>query len=195
MKFLDLNKNQNNAYPASGTLSSAKALACAGMFAALIFVSIFFLSVPNGLGGFIHFGDALIFTAAAVLPFPYGLVAAAVGPGLFNLARGPVWLPFTIVIKPLMAMCFSNKSYAILGSKRNVFAPFLAAGINTAFYFFANVILFSLGMLPAQHIGAWAAGFAALPALFVQGVGSVVFFFLIAKALDRANIKERLFRF
>ena len=175
--------------------STAKPLAFSGMFAALIFVSILFISIPNGFGGVIHFGDALIFTAAAVLPFPYGLIVAAVGPGLFNLVRVPVWLPFTILIKPLMALCFTNKSTAILGTQRNVIAPFLAAGINTVLYFFANMALFSLGMLPAAHIGAWAAGVAALPGLIIQGVGSIVFFFLIAKALDKARIKERLFKF
>ena len=175
--------------------NSAKALAFSGMFAALIFVSILFLSIPNGLGGVIHFGDSLIFAAAAVLPFPYGLFVAAIGPGLFNLVRVPIWLPFTIIIKPLMALCFTDKAATILGARRNIIAPFLAAGINTVLYFFANMLLFALGMLPAAHVGAWAAGVAALPGLVIQGVGSVVFFFLIAKALDRARIKERLFRF
>ena len=165
------------------------------MFAALVFVSILFLSIPNGFGGVIHFGDALIFTAAAVLPFPYGLIVAAVGPGLFNLVRFPIWLPFTVVIKPLMALCFSDRAATILGSKRNIIAPFLAAGINTVLYFFANIALFTLGALPVAHVGAWAAGIAALPGLVIQGAGSVVFFFVIAKALDGAKIKERLFRF
>ena len=176
-------------------VNSAKALVYSGMFAALIFVSILFLSIPNGFGGVIHFGDSLIFAAAAVLPFPYGLIVAAVGPGLFNLVRVPVWLPFTIIIKPLMAWCFTDKAATILGTRRNIIAPFFAALINTMLYFLANVLLFSFGMLPAAHAGAWAAGVAALPGLVIQGAGSIVFFFLIAKALDRARIKERLFRF
>ena len=184
----------NNMYESRRFASSAKMLAFSGMFAAMIFVSILFLSIPNGLGGVIHFGDSLIFAAASVLPFPYGLIVAAVGPGLFNLVRVPVWLPFTIIIKPLMAWCFTDKAATILGSKRNIIAPFLAAGINTVLYFFANMLLFSLGALPAAHVGVWAAGFAALPGLIIQGVGSIVFFFIIAKALDRARIKERLFR-
>ena len=185
----------NNIQSSRRLSNPAKALAFSGMFAALIFVSILFLSIPNGLGGVIHFGDSLIFAAAAVLPFPYGLIVAAVGPGLFNLVRVPIWLPFTITIKPLMALCFTDKAATILGSKRNIVAPFLAAGINTVLYFFANMLLFSLGVLPATHVGAWAAGIAALPGLVIQGAGSIVFFFLIAKALDSARIKERLFRF
>ena len=186
----------SNNLQSNGKLAkSPKALAFSGMFAALIFVSILFLSIPNGFGGVIHFGDSLIFAAAAVLPFPYGLIVAAVGPGLFNLVRVPIWLPFTIIIKPLMALCFTDKAATILGTRRNIIAPFLAAGINTVLYFFANMLLFSLGVLPAAHVGAWAAGIAALPGLVIQGLGSVVFFFLIANALDRARIKERLFKF
>ena len=185
----------NNLQADKGFVRSTKSLAFSGMFAALIFISIFFLSIPNGFGGVIHFGDALIFTAAAILPFPYGLIAAAVGPGLFNLVRVPIWFLFTILIKPLMALCFTDKAATILGSRRNIIAPFFAAGINTILYFFANMALFSLGMLPSAHVGAWAAGVAALPGLVIQGVGSVVFYFIIAKALDKARIKERLFNF
>ena len=156
----------------------------AAMFAALIFVSIQFFHMPNGFGGVIHFGDSLIFVAAALLPFPFGLVVAAVGAGLFNLVNGLYfWLPFTVVIKPLMALCFTCEGDSILGSVRNRVAPFVAAGINTVLYFGANMILF----------GGWAAGVAALPGLLIQGGGSVVFFFVIAAALDRIGVKKWLF--
>jgi len=152
------------------------------MFIALIFISIFFLSVPNGFGGVIHFGDSLIFVAATFLPFPFNILVAALGPGLFNLARVPIWFPFTIVIKPIMALCFTNKCEKILAPVRNRIAPFVAATINTVLYFFANMFLF----------GGWAAGVAALPGLLIQGAGSIVFFFVFAAALDRLRIKKLL---
>ena len=155
-------------------------LIMSAMFIAIIFIAIRLLSVPNGFGGVIHFGDSLIFIAAVLLPFPYGLFVAALGPGLFNLSLVPVWFPFTIVIKPLMALCFTNKGDKILGCIRNRIAPFVAGGINTGLYFIANMILF----------GGWAAGVAALPGLIIQGVGSIVFFFIIAVALDRLGAKK-----
>ena len=164
---------------------STKALTASAMFAALIFVSIAFLGIDNGMGGFIHFGDALIFTAASVLPLPYGLMVAAVGPGLFNLVRGPQWLVFTVIIKPLMALCFTSRGAKILGSRRNIIAPFAAAAINIALYFVAGSILF----------GGWAAGAAGLWGDLVQGAGSIAFYFAIAKIMDGADIKARLFRF
>ena len=149
------------------------------MFIALIFISIYMFAMPNGFGGFIHFGDSLIYIAAALLPFPFGLFAAALGPGLFNLARGPHWFPFTVVIKPLMALCFTSRGDSILGPLRNRIAPFLAGGINTGLYFIANMILFDS-----------AIAVAALPGLLIQGGGSVVFFFVIAFALDRLRVKR-----
>ena len=157
-------------------------LAMSGIFIAIIFLSIYHLSAPNGFGGFIHFGDSLIFVAATMLPPPYSLFVAALGPGLFNLARGPMWFPFTIAIKPLMALCFTSKGEKILGFKRNKIAPFLAATINTVLYFGANMFLFD----------GWAGGVASLPGLLIQGVGSIVFFFIFAYALDRANVKKLL---
>ena len=143
------------------------------MFIALIFLTILFFRVPNGFGGFIHFGDSLIFIAATLLPFPYGLFVAAIGPGLFNLVAGPQWFPFTIVIKPLMALCFTNRGGAILGPVRNLIAPFIAAGINTGLYFIANRILFG-----------WEIAGLALPGLVIQGIGSIIFFFIFALILD-----------
>jgi len=152
------------------------------VFIALIFMAISIFRVPNGLGGFIHFGDSLIFTAAALLPAPFSLFVAALGPGLFNLAAegGAIWFPFTIVIKPIMALCFTCKGGSILGPVRNRVAPFLSAGINTVLYFIANMILFD----------GVAAGVGALPGLLIQGAGSIICFFVIAAALDRINIKR-----
>jgi len=157
-----------------------KRLILTALFAALIFISIIFFHVPNGFGGVIHFGDAIIFIAATILPFPYALFAAAIGAGMFNLVRVPIWLPFTIVIKPIMTLCFTSKGNSILVSKRNIIAPFAAAAINTILYFGANIILFD-----------WYAAVGAFIPLVIQGVGSVVFYLIIAYALDRTGLKAR----
>ena len=158
-----------------------KRLILTAMFAALIFVSIIFFHIPNGFGGVIHIGDGIIFIAATILPFPYALFAAAIGAGMFNLVRVPIWLPFTIVIKPIMTLCFTSKDNSILGSKRNIIAPFIAAGINTILYFGGNMILFD-----------WYAAAGAFLPLLIQGAGSIIFYFIIAYALDRGGLKARL---
>jgi uncharacterized repeat protein (TIGR04002 family) len=152
----------------------------AAMFATLVFVAIYFIHIPNGQGGVIHFGDSIIFLAAVLLPFPYAMPAAALGAGMFNLVRLPIWLPFTIVIKPLMTLCFENKGDRIL-TKRNIIAPFAAATINTILYFFANWLLFD----QYTAIGAFVP-------LLIQGVGSVIAYFALAGALDAIRIKRRM---
>jgi len=155
-------------------------LVISGIFIALIFLTIIQFHVPI-LIGVVHFGDSLIFLAATLLPPPYSLFVAALGPGLFNLARIPMWFPFTIVIKPLMALCFTSSGEQILGSKRNFIAPFLAVIINTVLYFGGNMFF-----------AGWAGGVGALPGLVIQGVGSIVFFFIFAVALDAAKVKKLL---
>jgi uncharacterized repeat protein (TIGR04002 family) len=163
---------------------SLRFLVLSAMFAALIFVSITVMAIPNGLGGVIHFGDSLVYLSAAILPFPYGLFVAGIGPGLFNLARVPIWLPFTLVIKPLMSLCFRNKGKKIL-CRENMIAPFAAGVINVGLYFVAN-------MAVRGTQGSYlTAGVAALPGLAIQSGGSVVFFFVIAAVLDKLKFKER----
>jgi len=160
--------------------SKVKHMVMAALFATLIFVSILFIHVPNGQGGVIHVGDSLIFLAAVFLPFPYAIPAAALGAGLFNLVRVPIWLPFTIVIKPLMTLCFTNKGDQIL-VKRNIIAPFVAVTINTVLYFFANWILFD-----------YYAATGAIAALLIQGGGSLITYFALAAALDAIGFKRRV---
>jgi len=158
-----------------------KLLVISALFAALIFVSITFFHIPNGMGGVIHFGDGIIFIAAAMLPFPYALPVAAIGAGLFNLVMVPIWLPFTIVIKPILTLCFTAKTNTILGARRNIIAPFIAILLNTGLYFLANWFLFD------RYTAVGAA-----PALMIQGAGSVVIYFIVAYALDRVGLKARL---
>lgn len=52
-----------------------------GLFAAMIaLMTAYIFHIPYGAnGGYIHFGDALIYIAAVLLPRPYALAAAAIG--------------------------------------------------------------------------------------------------------------------
>lgn len=52
-----------------------------GLMAAMItLMTAYICHIPIGLnGGYLHFGDSLIYLAAALLPTPYALAAAAIG--------------------------------------------------------------------------------------------------------------------
>ena len=160
-------------------------LVLTSLFAALIFIAISFIHAPNPLGGIIHFGDAFIFLAAVILPFPYALPAAAIGAGMANLFLGiPMWAPFTVVIKPLMTLCFSSRGNTIFATKRNLIAPFGAGLINLILYYIAAIILF----------GNWLAPLANIPGDLIQFAGSAALYFLISYAFDRMELKARLKR-
>ena len=67
-----------------------------GLMAAMIaLMTAYICHIPVGVnGGYIHFGDSLIYIAATLLPTPYALAAAAIGGGLADLMTSPMWAPF-----------------------------------------------------------------------------------------------------
>ena len=85
-----------------------------GLFAAMIYVLTAWLHIPTG-AGYTHAGDGLIYLAASMLPTPYAMAAGAIGAGLADGLSGfVVWLPGTIVIKAITALCFSRKTEKII---------------------------------------------------------------------------------
>ena len=118
-------------------------LAATGIMAALItLMTAYICHIPVGTnGGYVHFGDALIYLAAVLLPKPYALAAAAIGGGLADLFTAPMWLPATVVIKMLIVLPFTERSQKIV-SIRNVMAAVLAYFISGFGYFAAEYILF-----------------------------------------------------
>ena len=77
------------------TTNSAARMTLTGLFAAMItLMTAYICHIPYGAnGGYIHFGDALIYIAAVLLPRPYALAAAAIGGGLADLLTAPMWAP------------------------------------------------------------------------------------------------------
>ncbi len=173
-----------------------KNLALCAVFAALVFIPTAYLHIPVGLGQYVHFGDAIIYIAACILPFPLGAVAGAIGGGLADLLTGyGYWAPFTIVIKALISLTMSNKSNKIL-TKRNGGMSVLSGVISTAGYYISTAIMFSFGLggYPKAD-GSIAATLSAaavdsIPGSLIQSIGSIVIFIVFAAALDKAGFKK-----
>lgn len=161
-----------------------KRIAYTGLFAAMIFVTTWALHIPIGFsGGYIHFGDAIIYIAATLLPMPCAAAAAAIGAGLSDLLSpgGAVWLPATILIKPLCCLVFTRTGARML-CRRNILALF-AAGLVTVFgYFLATAII----------TGSVAVAVAELPLSAIQPLGSAVCFLVWGVAVDKSNVKKAL---
>lgn len=164
--------------------NTTKNLVSAAMFAALTFVlTAYFFHVPIGVnGGYIHFGDSMIYLAASVLPLPYAMAAGAVGAGLSDLMSGGVmWVPATVIIKVLMAAMFTAKQDKLL-CKRNALALIPAALICTVGYYLAESIM----------TGNFLVGLASSPLNLIQSAGSSVLYVLLALAFDKANLKQKI---
>lgn len=169
-----------------------KNIVLVGVLAAMVCVATTFLHVPIIGGGYVHMGDAVIYLAAALLPTPYAMAAAAVGAGLADVLVAPMWAPFTVVIKAVMVLAFTAKKERLLCG-RNALAVVMAGVIGVAGYYVAEVAIlcFSGGELAVSAVAA----VAAIPFNALQELAGGVAFLLLALALDRMNIKKRLRHF
>ena len=121
-------------------------LVMASLFAALTSVCIAWIfHIPIKIGAnsaYLHFGDMFIFLAASLLPTPYAIAAAGIGGGLGDLfCGGAEWIPFTIVIKILVALCFTAKKDKIFCT-RNVIAPVFVLLITVGGYYVAEALIY-----------------------------------------------------
>lgn len=159
-----------------------KYLAMTGVFATLItLMTAYICHIPIGLnGGYIHFGDTMIYLAATLLPRPYAMLAAAIGGGLADLLTAPLWVPATVMIKLSIASLFSNKTAKII-TPRNSIATVIAYLISGLGYLVAEYFIFGSAAIITSLLGN-----------FIQSLGSAIFFIIIGLALDKIHIKLAL---
>jgi uncharacterized membrane protein len=83
-------------------------ITCTAIFTAIIVLATSIIKFSTGLGeGYIHLGDSMIYLTACVLPFPYCIVAGALGGALADIISGfAIWSIPTAVIKFLNALPF-----------------------------------------------------------------------------------------
>lgn len=160
-----------------------KYLTITGLMAAMITImTAYICHIPTGInGGYIHFGDSLIYIAAALLPAPYALAAAAIGGGLADLLTAPMWVPATVIIKMLITIPFTNKPAKIV-TPRNIVATAAACLISCIGYFIAEYLLY----------GTETALTASISGNLIQACGSAVFFGIFGSALDKVHTKSKL---
>lgn len=166
----------------------------AAMMAAFVFLfTAYVLHIPVGIGGgYIHLGDMAVYIAAALLPTPYAVLAAALGGGLADVLTGAaMWAVPTILIKSLMVLTFTAKQPRLL-CRRNVLALFFAGVIGVVGYAFAEIALVTLsgGGWQAAVTGSLAAVLPNVAQETAAGIG----FALFALFFDRIDGKSRLLR-
>lgn len=170
------------------------------LFAAMTFALTFSVKLPMPGGGYIHLGDAMIYLSACILPTPFAMLAAGVGGAMADFAGGyAIYVVPTLIIKALIAIPFSSKSSKIL-TTRNVVASIGAGAITIVGYYFAKLVLVSMassrsffdtinGIFQSKNL---LSALASVPENIIQSVGSAILFVIIAFALDKIKIKERI---
>ena len=165
-------------------------LAFSALFAAMITIFILVLHIPNGIGGYIHIADAIIYLAASLLPLPYAMPAAAVGGALADMLSGyPQYIIPTFIIKALLAPAFTSKNEKIV-CKRNIMATVPGLIISVGGYAVTKYVLYAF--IQNQPDVALAKAIASLGGNFIQSIGSAVLFVAVGAALDKAKIKDKL---
>ena len=171
----------------AGQSQKLRFLTFTALFAALITILTAYIGhIPIGTG-YIHFGDCLIYLAAAMLPLPYAIAATAIGGGLADLLTSPLWAPATILIKSLLVLLFSSKQPKLL-TPRNIAACAGGLVISCTGYFIARLIIY--GLNGASFL---ATLITSVGGNIIQSVGSAIFFVIFATFLDKLGFKQRIY--
>lgn len=176
----------NESEQAGSKKSSSKKMrymAVTAIMAALItLMTAYICHIPvPATGGYIHFGDGLIYIAACLLPKPYAMLAGAIGGGLADLLTAPMWTIPTIFVKMLITIPFTSKQKNIVNT-RNVIATVIAYLISATGYFLAESLVFG------YEVAIWTSFAGSL----VQSAGSAVVFVVLGVALDKVQIRKSL---
>lgn len=169
--------------------SNLKYMILSALFAAMIYVMTAFVHIPTQQG-YVHIGDGIIYLAAALLPMPYAMSAAAIGAGLSDYLSGyAIWVLPTVIIKAATAAVFTSKKEKIL-DKRNLLSIIPAGIICVGGYYVSGVLL---SILSGSAAGAaFASALADIPTNIIQVVGSAVLFIVSGGAFDKSGLKHRL---
>ena len=153
-----------------------------GIFMSMIVVAILYIfHIPIGNSqGYVHLGDAFIYLAAATLPTPYALVAAAIGGAAADIIGGAaVWALPTAIIKGVSVLFFDCRDKMFC--KRNVIAVGLSGLVCVAGYYLAEVVL----------VGNFISPIASVPMNLLQALANGAAFVFVALALDKTGVVSK----
>ena len=162
---------------------SINRLVLTALFIALTAIATMVITIPVvGTGGFINFGDVMIFVAAILLGPQAALLAGALGSALADMLLGyAIWAPYTLVVKGLEGLIAGLLAYRMFsGGKPRLWrgiAGLVLAGTWMAFgYFVAGGIMYgfevSLTGIPGDLFQGYVSAAVAIP--LALAVGKVV---------------------
>lgn len=158
-------------------------LILSSMAIALVFVATLLLNIRLPIaanGGLVHLGTAMLFIIAILFGPKKGLIAGAVGMGLFDLVSGwTLWAPITILARGLQGYMVGRIAWS--GNRNggsttfNIIASAVSIPFMIAIYYVGEAIIFSSWIIPA----------ASIPGNIVQNVVGLIIAIPVAVALKK----------
>ena len=133
-------------------------LILAGLFAAVIYITTAFISIPLGIG-YANLGDCFVLFSGMFLGPLYGFGAAAVGSALADITLGWIYYaPVTFFVKGFMALIFGM----FMKKTRKPLLASVVSGIICEIIMVASYFVFELCLYGS-------GAFATVPWNLVQG--------------------------
>lgn len=167
---------------------TTRELVIAALLMGLTAVATMVLQIPvPATGGYINFGDTVIFATAIVFGPVAGLLAGGIGSALADLLSGyGQWAPFTLVVKGLeglicgyLYLVWRKKSSSV-----NWMGALLSAAI-AGLWMVAGYFL-----VGASLAGSFGAALAEVPGNLIQAAVSVVLGLALVRPLQQVAGKK-----
>ncbi len=153
-------------------------LCYSGIFAALVFVCTAFLQIPSH-AGYVHVGDALIYLAACLLPWPYAMAVGILGSTLADVMTGfAIWAPASLMIKGLSVLAFRRQGKIFC--LRNMLALIPAWILCIGGYYAYEALITQNAVAPL----------AGIVGSCMQCLISSMIFLLLGYLFDKLNIRR-----
>lgn len=162
------------------------------MMMCIIMVSIVLFRIPIPFTqGYVNLSDAMIFIAVMILGQRYGAVAAGLGSLLGDLMSGfPMWAPWTLCIKAMMALVFGLIMDAGI-KKNNSHKGFVSIEITGMI---VSGLLMTAGYYLAEGVmyGNWIVAAIGIPWNIAQFSVGAALAIALNRALARTSLRNMM---
>lgn len=169
--------------PAPYTTGRTFDLILTGMSIALVFVATLLLNIKLPItanGGLVHLGTAMLFVISIVFGPKKGMIAGAIGMGLFDLISGwTLWAPISFLARGLQGYLVGKIAWSNGRNGNsvgfNIFAALISVPFMLAIYYVGEALIFGNFIVPA----------ASIPGNLVQNAVGLIVAIPVAIALKK----------
>ena len=153
------------------------------LLTALVTIATITITIPiPATGGYLNLGDSIIFLAAILFGWKYGMVAGGLGAALADLFVAPAFALPTLIVKGVMGLLvgkIGNSKDKNLLNFRNVIALLLGTLWMAAGYYITQVIMLRNFQVPLVEVGP----------NIMQGIMGSILFLPIALVLRKVKVQ------